>query len=145
MKRWWLGLWLVLGLGVFTACGNFSFQHPIGIPTVVVSIANNSLTQNEDNGNWTLSFELEARTMPGSPGGVILEFGLENSGTLAAGRRVERCPADSKEPCGPFTTNYTLEFASYPPPGSFVVVSYKVMGENGSSMEVRLPAPLRIH
>lgn len=145
MRRRWLGWLLFLGLGVLTACGNFSFQNPVGVPTVIISVGDNNLTKNPTTGTWTLAFDLEARTLPGSPGGVILEFGLENGGYLEAGKRVERCPADSEDPCGPFTTSYTLEFESYPPAGSYVVVSYKVMGENGAWMNVKLPAPLRIH
>ena len=145
MKRFGRISLLIAFLGLFAACNNFSFQNPIGIPSIVVSIGDSSLTEDQTTGNWKLAFTLEARTMPGSPGGVILEFGLENGTPLAAGKRVERCPADSKEPCGPFTTNYTLELASYPESDDFVIVSYKVMGENGASMEISLPAPLRIY
>ncbi len=145
MKRFGMIGLLLAFLGLFTACNNFSFQNPIGVPSIVVSIGDSSLTQDEATGNWKLAFTLEARTLPGSPGGVILEFDLDGGGTLEAGRRVERCPATNAEPCGPFTTNYELEFTSYPPAGSYVVVGYRVMGENGAWMHVRMPQPLKIH
>ena len=145
MKRFGTVALLALFLGLLVGCSNFSFQNPIGVPSVVVSIGDNSLTQDETTGNWKLAFALEARTLPGSPGGVILEFDLDGGGTLEAGRRVERCPATNAEPCGPFVTNYELEFSTYPTPGSYVVVGYRVMGENGAWMNVRLPQPLKIH
>ncbi len=145
MKRFGMIGLVLLSLGWLAGCGNFSFQNPIGVPTAVISIGDRSLTQDQTTGNWKLAFSLEARTLPGSPAGVILEFDLDGGGTLEAGRRVERCPATNPEPCGPFVTNYELEFVSYPPPGSYVVVGYRVMGENGAWMNVRMPQPLKIH
>ncbi len=145
MKRWILaGFLAAVGLGL-TACSNFSFQHPIGVPTVVVSVGDNSLTQDPDTGNWTLEFQLEARTLPGSPGGVIVSFSLDGGGQLDAGRRVERCPVTEAEPCGPFVTNYKREFTSYPPAGSYVINGLTVMGENGAVLHQALQAPIRIH
>jgi hypothetical protein len=142
MKRWIGFITLALAaLLLLAACSSY----PIGTPSAVISISNQSLTQDQKTGNWKLEFQLEARTLPGSPGGVILEYKLDGGGGLSAGRRIERCPATESDPCGPFTTDYTLEFTSYPPDGSFVVVGYTVMGENGAVATISLPAPLRIH
>ncbi len=142
MKRWIGFMTLALAaLALLAACSSY----PIGTPSAVISINNQSLTQDQDTGNWKLEFQLEARTLPGSPGGVILEYKLDGGGSLSAGRRIERCPTTEPDPCGPFTTNYTLEFTSLPPAGSFVVVGYTVMGENGAVATISLPAPLRIY
>ena len=143
-KRYLLFVSLVLA-ALVAGCSNFSYQHPIGVPTVSISLGNRSLAQDRDTLNWVLSFTLNTYTLPGSPAGVINSFQLSSGGSLTAGLRVESCEPSTSTDCGPFKVDYSLEFTSYPPVGSYEIVSYTVVGQNGSVYTQRLPEPLVIH
>ena len=150
--RWFpLAALLSLAVGLLVSCNNFSFQHPMGIPTASISVGDRSLTSSETTiGDevhilWTLAFTIEARTLPGSGGGVIHSYSLEGGGSLSAGTRVEACPSDSEEPCGPFVTSYSFEYLDSPPAeGSYVITGYDVVSDNGAVLHITLPAKLQI-
>ncbi len=132
--------------GLFIAgCGNFNFGHPVGVPTVTLGIGDRSLTQDQDTGIWTLSFTLNAYTLPGSPAGVINSFQLQSGGNLTAGLRVEDCEPKTATECGPFTVKYSRGFTSYPPENSYIITAYTVVGQNGTVYTQVLADPLVIH
>ncbi|WP_293177356.1 hypothetical protein [Oceanithermus sp.] len=147
MKKYVLaGLFaLTATLLVLTGCSNFSYSNPIGVPTVTLSIGDRSLTQDTNTGLWTLSFSLNAYTLPGSPAGVVNSFALQNGGSLSAGLRVESCGQEVATDCGPFTVNYSFQFAGYPPEGSYVITAFTVTGQNGTVYQQPLAEPLVIH
>ena len=144
MRRWLL-LILASAPIVLAACSNFSFNNPIGLPTVVLSSGAPSVSFDATAGTWTLAFSIEARTLPGSPGGTINRFHLASGGQLSAGIRVEACPTTSTSPCTPVTASYVFTDVTLPPKGTYTVVGYDVVGDNGSSMTVSLPLPLQIY
>lgn len=144
MKKWYLTFMALVLAGAIVGCSNFSYQHPIGIPTVSLSLGNRSLTQDAYTGNWILSFTVNAYTLPGSPGGVINAFHLSSGSTLTAGLRVENCEPVTATDCGPFAVDYNIEFASLPPADSYVITAYTVVGQNGSVYTERLPEPIVI-
>jgi len=145
MKKTWLAAVAALLMFVLIGCNNFSYTHPIGIPTISLSLGDRSLTQDERTGKWILSFTMNAHTLPGSPSGVINSFELSSGGFLTAGLRVEGCEPVVSTDCGPFTVNYSLGFATYPPVGSYVITAYTVVGQNGSKYTERLAEPITIH
>jgi hypothetical protein len=144
MKKWLLLLTLT-ALFALVGCGNFNFGNPIGAPTVTLALGDSSLVKDTETGNWTLQFTVNAYTLPGSPAGVVNSFQLQDGGSLTAGLRVEACPATSDNDCGPFTKKYEIQFASYPPAGSYVITKYTVTGQNASMQTVSLADPLKVH
>ena len=138
-----LGIFLAVGL-LLGACGNFSFRHPMGIPTITYPDIGD-FAMSSEAGTYTISFTLNTYTLPGSPGGTI-SFRLQ-SGDLLPGSamRVNACPGTADENCGPFSNRYGVNFDAPPSEGDLVIVSYQAVGDNGNMLEVRLPTPLRIY
>jgi len=144
MRRWLLFILAGAPL-VLAACSNFSFNNPIGVPTLELGVEGGGVTLDPNTGKYILTFSINAYTLQGSPGGSINKFRLQGGKTLSAGIRVDACPVTASSPCGPFTTSYSFVFDLPPPEGTYTVVAYDVVGDNGAFMTITLPLPLQVY
>ena len=132
---------LLLGLGLLVSCGNFSFQNPIGAPTVVMERPD--AVPNTDENELEVQFQFH--TLPGSPGGVVLKLDFDDPiPDYAPLIDVPACPFDAKvEDCK--RVPWKLTISPIPSAGSMVVRTIRVQGYNGAVMDIRLPSPVVVY
>jgi len=141
MRRWiFAGLLATVVLGL-SACSNFSYQHPIGVPTVVMERPQVS----PDVANNTLTVVFKFHTIPGSPGGLVAKLDVDPPfPDYAPLIDVPACPASATaDQCARSEWNLTIQ--PIPSIGSFVVRALTVQGYNGAVMRVALPTPAVIY
>ncbi len=141
MKRFGMIVVLLLGLGLLAGCGNFSFQNPIGAPTIVMERTDVTLNTDEDK----LEIQFLFHALPGSPGGVVLKLDFDDpTPDFAPSIGVPACPFDAKvEDCE--RVDWKLTVSPIPPVGSMVVRAIKVQGYNSAIMDLRLPSPVVVY
>ena len=130
-----------------TGCNNFRLET--SIPTFELALASskvNSVTSGSTT-TYSLDFQLEAYTLPGSPAGTIVAINLVGGQQLPAGIIApDSCPTNSSKLCGPYTLSASLNLGTTPPsPGSVKVESVVVKGLTGNSRLSPLPVPLPIY
>jgi hypothetical protein len=144
MSMKFIGAAIVLGLSL-VACNTNAGVFPVGIPSVILSVKDSQFgpVTEDVNGTTVTSFKvsgtLEARTQKGSTAGTVVVFKAGNT-ELLPGPFVEACPVTSANECGPFSSNYSLTFAS--DPGPLKITSIVVQALNGTPYEVKLAAPV---
>ena len=139
MNRWFKATTLVALLVLFAACSFDAVTSPIGLPTVSLSVDN--VQMSSDGTQTSLSFTINAYTLPGSPAGTIVTYTFSD-GTALSGPRVEACPATATTDCGPYAVDFSATFAGTLPPEGLSIVSYVVVGQNGASATRTLPEPI---
>ncbi len=141
MKQLGTVVLLLMGLSLFTACGNFSFQNPIGAPSVVMERP--TVTPDPENDQLAVLFKFH--TLPGSPGGVVLALDFDDPyPDFAPLVDVPACPVSAKpDECARVQWDVTL--SPIPTIGSLVVRAIKVQGYNGAVMNISLPSPAVVY
>ena len=150
MKRFGM-IGLLLGfLGLFAACNNFSFQNPIGIPTVEIE---RPIDRVDTENNKTI-LQLQFYTLPGSPGGIITNLDIDPAPDISPLILVKACPVTEKDdegnekprkdPCGPFVSQ-EISYNGILPPGSIVMRSMLVKGFNGAQKVFEFNPPYILH
>jgi len=140
MKRLLAVAFLLLGAGFLSGCGNFSFQNPIGIPTVKIE---RPVDRVDTENNKTI-LQLQFYTLPGSPGGVVTNLDIDPDPDMSPLILVKACPVDQRDPCGPFVSQ-EISFSGILPPGSIVMRSFTVEGFNGARKVFVLNPPYILH
>ncbi len=140
-----LHLALLMGL---SACGNlFSNRLTFGGPTVLASVpSKNEEVLRDQNGNvvgYRYTYTLQVYALPGSGAGTVEFLDGNGNGVGLSILVPERCPPTRTDPCGPYSTQRTLESPVRLSP--ITVTHYRSVSANGQSKVVRLDNPIQIY
>jgi hypothetical protein len=135
---------LMVVAAMLVGCGNFVADF--GMPTVSIAPRESRVVSEVVGGTTVTKLVLEytARSLPGSPGGVITHFNLVGGGTIPGAGEVLPCSPTAQIADCPVTTGI-LEITPPPPRGSIVLESYAAIGFNGHGRTVPFNPPIPLY